>query len=179
MERIISYAILFAMQMLLDSAMVFSQTAEVKWNGVNYTVILKNEKGIAVDTSKYGPIKPFVKDGYLYTVMINPNSDYHNGYSFWISLYNIKETTLKVKKEYPFSIRSDADKQNCRARQKLMNSFEVSLNKKKLVVKFGYDKNRTQLKFDLNETNLKIMSNQLCERLMSEYNPSENCYVCK
>lgn len=178
MGKIILYTTFLVIQMLFGSAMVFSQTADVKWNGVNYTVVLKNEKGEAVDTSQYGPIKPFVKEGYLYTVMINPNSDYHNGYTFWISLHDIKESTLKVIKEYTFSVQS-ADKQNCRARYKLMNSFEVSLTKKKLVIKFGYDKNRTKMKFDLNEVNLKMMSDRICEDLMKKYSSSEYCFICK
>lgn len=177
MQLRILYTKVIVLLLLISSSVAFCQTASIKWNGANYTVILKDAEGRSVDTSKFGPVKPFVKDGYLYTVMINPNSDFHTGYSYWITLYNLKELKFKASKEYSFSIGSDKVK-GCRASQKLLNSFDVSLNKKKLMVCYGYDKNKTKIKIVLNEVSLNSMGSKICESVKSQYNPSENCFIC-
>jgi len=163
---------------ILSSGFCISQNVKILYDGYNYTVFLKDKKGNCTDTSKFGAVRPILKNGYMYTFTINPNTKFFSGYVFWISKYDISGTKFKLTKEYSFSIISDKKRNDCRIEQSLANSIQVKATSKRIVFSFYANGKNKKIKIPFNETNLLTLNLIICREITKYYSPNESCFVC-
>jgi hypothetical protein len=168
--------LIFFFNCLLQS-LVFGQKVKIVSNkgNFNYFVFLKDSSGRIIDTTIIGPNRPFIKNNFMYSLSINPNSKFNVGYSASIKKWSLNGE-FQVIASYGFSLKKIMDVNNSIPKQSLMSSFKTRINDRSIVIKYGKGY-KYQLEFS--EENLLKLNSLVCDEIVKHYSPEEYKFKCE